>query len=148
MLGGGAELRHALSDPRPETSAITPVAQSAVQSCLGDAAAQTTLGPRTMGRDSAIGVGLRASADKPAGVQLAICFAPHLRRDLHAGQRRLKREFAALRVPRSRRPVIEEKDIGERDILSAVIPADAIGQRKLLGLLDGGRSLRALGGRG
>ena len=39
-----------LADTEPKTSAITPRAQSAVQSCLGDTLAQTILGPGHDGR--------------------------------------------------------------------------------------------------
>ena len=149
VFGGDAALRRTLADPRPEVNAIAPGAQSAVQSCLGDTAAQTIVGPAVMDRDGAIGAGLRATRDRPAGVQLAICFAPRLRREIHAAQRRIERRYAAaLSLPRERRPVIGELEIGEREMLSAVLPADAVDERELLALLGGGRALRRLGGHG
>jgi hypothetical protein len=148
VFGGDAALRRTLGDPRPDVNAIAPSAQSAVQSCLGDTAAQTIVGPAVMGRDSAIGAGLRATRDRPAGVQLAICFAPRLRREIHEAQRRIDRRYGSLPVPRERKPVIGELEIGEREMLSAVLPADAVDERELLALLGGGRALTRLGDHG
>ena len=76
----------------PQTSAITPAAVSAAQSCLGDTRAQTILGPGTMGADAAVGVGLADSGDAPAGLQLRICGAPRLVRHVHAMERALRRQ--------------------------------------------------------
>jgi hypothetical protein len=114
----------------PGTSAITPVAQSAVQSCLGDTLAQVILGPRTMGHDAALGVGLA----ERAGVELRVCGAPHYLRELHAMEQALERRFA--------RAV--EHEIGEREIVFATVPADALPPRALLAFLGARAELRAL----
>ena len=123
---------------RPATSAITPLAQSAVQSCLGQTIAQTSFGPAVMGRDSALGAGLAQSGDRPAGIQLRICGAPRLLRDLHAMERALKRSFADASGGAGREPVIGEREIGEREIVAATIAADAIPAPRLRALLAGG----------
>ena len=128
----------ALADPAPETSAITPAAQSAVQSCLGDTLAQTILGPATMGDDAALGVGLAESGDEPAGVQLRLCGAPKFIRHIHAMEKRLERDFGDLNA------VIAEREIGEREIVTGVVAAEDLAPRLLLRLLAGGRELRAL----
>jgi hypothetical protein len=144
VLGGVAgRLRVGHAARRPEgdpgqTTAITPAAQSAAQSCLGDPLAETLLGPATMGRDAALGVALRTGADPPAGRKLVICFAPHYRRAIHTARRALGRRFGGL--PGAR---IEEVEIGERETLSAVLPARALGRGTVLDLLSGGAALRA-----
>jgi hypothetical protein len=122
----------------PETSAITPAPQSAVQSCLGETLAQTILGPATMGYDAALGAGLAESRDAPAGLQLRICGAPHLIREIHAMERALKHAFPA------RGNVIGEREIGEREIVFGTVAASTLEQAELLDLVAGGRSLRAL----
>jgi len=122
----------------PQTSAITPSAQSAVQSCLGETLAQTILGPETMGDDAALGAGLAESGDAPAGIQLRICGAPRLVREIHAMERALEKAFPE---PRN---VIGEREIGEREIVAGTVAADAVDPARLLDLLAGGRSLRAL----
>jgi hypothetical protein len=133
----GAEA-HALADPSPETSAITPAAQSAVQSCLGDTLAQTILGPGTMGDDAALGVGLAESQDTPAGLQLRLCGAPKFIRHIHATQKRLEARFGDAEA------VIEEREIGEREIVAGVVAAGDLPPQQLLRLLAAGRELRAL----
>jgi hypothetical protein len=127
-----------LADTAPPTSAITPGAQSAVQSCLGNTLAQTILGPGTMGPDAALGVGLAESGDEPAGVQLRICGAPKFIRHIHATERTLERRFGELPS------VIEEREIGEREIIAGVVAADALPPRRVLRLLSAGPELRAL----
>jgi hypothetical protein len=117
--------------PPPETSAITPSAQSAVQSCLGNAVAQTIVG---MGHDAAIGVGLAESGDPPAGLQLRVCGAPRYIRHIPDMQRALERGGVTA----------GEREIGEREIVSGVVAADALPPREVLRLLAGGRELRAL----
>lgn len=129
---------------RPQTSAITPAAPSAVQSCLGDTVAQTIVGPHVMGRDAAIGVGLRTGADAPAGVKLAICWAPYYRRDIHAAQQRIERGLLPLLADRDGDAVVGEIEIGEREILSAVLPAEALPKATLRGLLRGRPALTAI----
>jgi hypothetical protein len=122
---------HAPAGPAPETSAITPAAQSAVQSCLGDALAQTIVG---MGHDAALGVGLAESDDPPAGLQLRLCGAPRYIRHLHDMERALERHGVAA----------AEREIGEREIVAGVVAADALPPHQVLRLLAGGRELRAL----
>jgi hypothetical protein len=122
----------------PQTSAITPSAQSAVQSCLGETLAQTILGPETMGDDAALGAGLAESGDAPAGIQLRICGAPRLVREIHAMERALGEAFPEPGT------VVGEREIGEREIVAGTVAAGAIDPARLLDLLAGGRSLRAL----
>lgn len=124
----------------PQTSAITPPAQSAAQSCLGDTLAQTIAGPAEMGRDAALGVGLAESGDAPAGIQLRICGAPRLIRDLHAMERALDARFGDLGA----RAVVQEREIGEREIVTATVAAGALPPGDVLELLRGARALRAL----
>ena len=140
VLGGTGKLAAALAQTRPETSAITPLAPSAAQSCLGDTLAQTILGSGTMGRDAALGVGLAESGDAPAGVQLRVCGAPRLLRDLHAMEDALRSRFGRL----GQRARIEEREIGEREIVTGTVAAGALPPRALLELLSGGASLRSL----
>ncbi len=136
----GGDAPRAVSGTAPQTSAITPVAQSAAQSCLGDTLAQTLVGPGTLGRDNALGVGLAESGDAPAGIQLRICGAPRLIRHLHAMERRLERRFGGL----GERARIEEREIGEREIVTGTIAAAAVPDGELLELLSGGDALRQL----
>ena len=137
VLGATGELAAELAQTAPQTSAITPPAPSAAQSCLGDTLAQTVLGPRAMGRDAALGVGLAASGDAPAGIQLRICGAPRLIRDIHAMEKALEERFGA-------RAVIEEREIGEREIVAGTLAAGALPPEALLELLSGGPALRSL----
>jgi hypothetical protein len=142
MLGrvpeAGVVADPAPADTPPATSAITPGAQSAAQSCLGSTLVQTILGPRTMGHDAALGVGLAESGDAPAGLQLRICGAPRYIRDIHATERALAARFGDTAA------VIGENEIGEREIVFATVPADAVPKRTLLALLSAGDELRAL----
>jgi hypothetical protein len=126
------------ADTPPETSAITPPAPSAAQSCLGDTLAQVILGSRTMGRDAALAVGLAESGDAPAGLQLRICGAPRYLRDIHAMERALEQRFGATGA------VVGENEIGEREIVFALVPAGAVAPRRLLRLLAAGDELRGL----
>jgi Alkaline phosphatase len=103
------------ADAAPAVSAITPVAASAAQSSLGDPLVQTILGPRTMGRDAALGVGPALSGDAPAGVQLRICGAPHHLRDVHATEHALEERFGRVSA------VVGEREIGDREIVFAKI---------------------------
>lgn len=128
-----------LARPAADT-VITPSAQSAVQSCLGDTVAQTFLGPGNMGTDAAIGAGLAMSRDAPAGPQLRICGAPHYRRHIHETERRLQR----LLRPAGDAAVIGEYEIGEREIVRAIVAVDDLPRSTLLGLLGGERQLRAV----
>ena len=107
----GNDVTAVADGPPPETSAITPAAPSAVQSCLGNAVAQTILG---MGDDAAIGVGLTDSGE---GVQLRVCGAPHYVRHLDVMERALVRAGADA----------TEVEIGEREIVAGVLPVDACG---------------------
>ena len=96
----GNEVSAITDGPPPQTSAITPAAVSAAQSCLGDTLAQTLLGPGTMGDDAALGVGLAESGDAPAGVQVRICAAPHYIRHVHAAEKAFAKRFGELGAPR------------------------------------------------
>ncbi|MCW3000123.1 MAG: hypothetical protein JWN65_3672 [Solirubrobacterales bacterium] len=72
VVHGSDRLREALDDPTPQRSVIQPVSPSAVQSCLGDAAAETLLGAETLGAGTTLGVGLRSSQDAPTGLKLVV----------------------------------------------------------------------------
>ena len=135
VRGADGALARALADPRPATSVIAPNAPSAVQACLGETVAQTLLGPGTMGRDAALGAGLAE------GGELRICSAPRLIRQIHATERALERRF------RGTGATVAETEIGEREIVGAKVPADALSERALLALLGAGAPLRALAGR-
>jgi hypothetical protein len=136
ILGVDGAAAEALADPNPQTSAITPNAQSAVQSCLGDVLAQTILGPAEMGSDAAVGVGLARSVTEPDALVLRICGAPRLIRHVHALEKQLQREFKTATV--------EEREIGEREIMTAVVDLDALPAVRALALLSAGPELRAL----
>ena len=140
VLGASGELAAALAQTAPQTSAITPPAPSAAQSCLGDTLAQTVLGPGTMGRDAALGVGIAESGDPPAGIQLRICGAPRLIRDIHAMERALAARFGRL----GGRAKIEAREIGEREIVAGTVAASALPRAALLEMLSGGPALRSL----
>ncbi len=138
VVGGGPGVRRLLADEHPGSSVITPETASAAQSCLGDAATETIVGPEVLGRKAAAGVGLQDDAGEP---RLLLCFAPHFRRDLHAIERRLTEAFGDARSPSGTAPVIGEKDIGERDITRGIIPLDAVPRARLRELLAGGPAL-------
>lgn len=116
-------------------SAITPEASSAAQSCLGDAIAQTILGPKAVGRNAALAVGL---TDETGPLTVRLCGVPYFHRDLDRFAQAVQKRFGGA-------VQVGERDIGERDIVSATIPVSAIGKRQTIRLLTGGRSLRALG---
>jgi hypothetical protein len=137
---GGGEAETVGTTP-PQTSAITPAAVSAAQSCLGDTLAQTLLGPGTMGDDAALGVGLAESGDVPAGIQVRICAAPHYLRHVHAAEKAFARRFGELGRARA---IWGEQEIGEREIGFATVAADALPRATVLELLAGGPALRAL----
>jgi hypothetical protein len=122
------------ADRAPQTSAITPNAQSAAQSCLGDTLAQTTIG---MGRDAALGAGIAVAGDTPSGLQLRVCGAAHYVRDLHAMERNATRA-----LPNA---TVRENEIGEREIVAATVDLDDVDERTVLALLRGGPTLRAAG---
>ena len=136
--GGGAK---AVGSTPPQTSAITPAAVSAAQSCLGDTLAQTLLGPGTMGDDAALGVGLAESGDAPAGVQVRICAAPHYIRHVHAAEKAFAKRFGELGRAKA---VWGEREIGEREIGFATVAAEALPRATVLELLAGGPALHAL----
>jgi hypothetical protein len=136
--GGGADT---VGTTPPQTSAITPAAASAAQSCLGDTLAQTILGPGTMGDDAALGVGLAESGDRPAGIQVRICAAPHYLRHVHAAEKAFERRFGGLGRAEA---VWGEQEIGEREIGFATVAADALPRATVLELLAGGPALRSL----
>lgn len=143
VLGGGEVLSRKLQATTHTQTAITRYATSSVQSCLGDTTAQVIVGPAVMGRDAALGVGLRKSADKPAGVQLAVCYAPRYIRQIDEGDVAVTRRYGRV-ADGARSPIIGEREIGERELLSAVLPADRLPSGELADLLRGGPRLRAL----
>ncbi len=145
--GGDAGLRRALAITAPATSLITRETQSAAQSCVGDPAAETMIGPAVLGTKSAIAVGLQDDASAPAGSKLLVCAAPHYVRDLRRIERRLRARFADDALPPDRRPVIGLADIGERDVVRAIVALDTVDGAVLRGLLAGGPALSALAGR-
>ena len=80
----------------------------------------------------------RRAQDTPAGLQLRLCGAPKFIRHIHAMQKRLEARFGDAEA------VIEEREIGEREIVAGVVAAGDLPPRQLLRLLEGGRELRAL----
>lgn len=143
VLGAPAAREQLLRSTTPPNAVLAPETLSAVQSCLGDPAAEVILGPRTLGPTSAIGVSLTDDADAPAGPKLRICAAPHYVRELHATEERLERAFGG----RGSAAVIGEDEIGEREIVSAVVPIGQLDATELRGLLAGGPALLRLAGR-
>jgi len=139
VVGGSAALRAALANPAPARNAIRNEAASAVLSCVGDAPAMTIVGEEAMGHDAAIGAGLRRSAEAPAGLQLVVCGAPHFRRHLFSMERRLERRYGD-----AGKPAIAVTELGEREIVSAVIPATEVPRDELRALLAGSVRLRTL----
>ena len=130
VVGPGAA---ALTDTGAQVNAIQGNAVSAVQSCIGDPVAQTVLGPATLGRDRAIGVGLQDAGGTPT---VALCFAPRLVRHIHEAQTLVARRFPGATV--------REEEIGERDMLLAELPLQRLGARELAALLRGGPALQRL----
>lgn len=147
VTGGDEDLRRALASTAPATSLITKETQSAAQSCVGDPAAETMIGPAVLGTKSAMAVGLQDDAGAPAGPKLLVCAAPHYVRDLRRIERRLRARFADDALPPDRRPVIGLADIGERDVVRAIVALDTVDGAVLRGLLAGGPALAALAGR-
>ncbi len=136
IRNAGARLRQALEDPAPTHNALTAETPSAVQSCLGDAAIEAIVGPARLGYMSAIGASLR---DDGSGTDvLSVCAAPHYARDLARIERRLRRLLPAAAV--------EEHDIGERDIVSAVVAVTEVRERLVHELLAGDAALLTLAG--
>ncbi len=142
--GGPASVRSDLERTGAQTSLITAETPSAVQSCLGDAAAEVIVGPGVLGRMSSIGAGVVSTDDAPAGPKLLVCAAPHYARDLHATEGRLAKRFPAEGAAAGREPVVAEQEIGEREIVGAAIPLDAVKPALLRELLSGGPALTAL----
>lgn len=148
VIGGSPALRDALEETTPKPNLIEDETPSAIQSCLGDPAAQTVVGPTVLGTKSAIGVSLIDSQDAPAGPKLLICAAPHFFRDLHRVETRLGRLFPSTGLATADRPVIGEQEIGERDIMAGAVALDQIDDALLDDLLAGGPRLVALGAAG
>lgn len=142
VLGAGARStgavrvgdRLVVAQGAPAVNAIAAETPSAVQSCLGDAAAETIVGPAVLGTRSAIGAGVRPGPD--GGHVLAVCAAPHLRRDLRRIARRLRAGLPGA--------VVRGAEIGERDIVMAEADVAHVPRARLLALLSGGRELRRL----
>lgn len=148
VIGGDSTLRAALASDRPKPNAIEDETPSAVQSCLGDTAAQTLVGPGRLGTKSAIGVGLVDTRDAPSGPKLVVCAAPHFFRDLHVVEDRLHRLFPDAGRPAAQRPVIAEQEIGERDVMGAAVALDQVDPQLVRALLSGGPRLVQLGAAG
>ena len=141
VLGADAEFARVLQDTRPVRTALSSVATAAVQSCLGDAAAQVILGNRGLDtRDAAAGVGLRASQDPPAGVQLVVCYAPRFVRQIGGTIEVFEKRFGDL----SGGPDIRELEIGEREMFSGALPVADLQASQVSALLGAGEGLLAL----
>ncbi|RKQ90447.1 hypothetical protein C8N24_0249 [Solirubrobacter pauli] len=118
-----------------DANALAGHSISAVQACLGDPFAETILGPEALGEGVAAGAGLAISPEDPERVELRLCGVPPVRR-LHALERRLQRRFGKLGF-------VEEREIRELDLLTAVVPVDAVKADRALELLgDPGTLLR------
>jgi hypothetical protein len=143
VRGTGPTAR-ALADAAPERSVIQPTSPSAVQSCLGDAAAQTLVGSGVLGRNSTMGVGLRSGQDAPAGLKLVVCVSPNYRKQLYGSIRAMERRFGRPDERDPRSPQIGEDEIGEQQIAFGVIPVELLSRTELLDLLEGGDALRSL----
>lgn len=111
-----------------DANALAGHSISAVQACLGDPFAETILGPEALGEGVAAGAGLAISPEDPERVELRLCVVPPVRR-LHALERRLQRRFGKLGG------FVEEREIRELDLLTAVVPVDAVKPRRALELL-------------
>lgn len=146
VLGGGEALGASLQGTRPVKTAIDSVADAAVQGCLGDAVAEVVVGAEVLGRDAALGIGLRPSGDKPAGVQLVVCYAPRFLRQIDATSEGLANRYGDIAAG-ARAPIIGEIELGERELLSAVLPADRLPRAEVEALLGGGSELLALASR-
>lgn len=140
IIGGSSALRASLGDESSETSVITEETQSAVQSCLGEAAAQVIVGPAVAGKWAAIGAGVVDDADQPSGPKLRLCAAPHWVREVHALEKQLSDAFPATGDP-ALRPVVAEMEIGEREMVSATVSLKTIDPTLLRDYLAGGPGL-------
>lgn len=141
VRGGSGKLAEALESTTPPKSAIVPEAPSAVQSCLGDAAASVIVGPEVVGKVAAAGASVIDTKDAPAGPKLVVCLAPHLLREIHASEKRLEQAFPSKGLPAGREPIIGEQEIGEREIVSAVVALDQVDPALVRDLLSGGPAL-------
>lgn len=141
VVGGGSALRKQLTASAPAVSLITAETPSAVQSCLGDPAAEVIVGPSVMGRMSAVGASVVNTKDAPSGPKLLICAAPHFARDLHATEERLKARFPMGDAAPAQAPVVAEQEIGEREIVGAAVALDQIDPALLRDLISGGPAL-------
>lgn len=139
--GASRSTRDALEPTTPQVSAIAAETPSAVQSCLGEPAAEVILGPTKLGRMAAAGAAIVDTKDAPAGPKLVVCLAPHYARELHAGEARLQAAFSAQGIAPSRKPVIAEQEIGEREIVGATVPLEQVDPELVRELLAGGPAL-------
>lgn len=143
VVGGSASLRSSLESTSFETSAITEETQSAVQSCLGDAAAQVIVGPAVVGKWAAVGAGVVNDSDQPAGPKVRVCVAPHWVREVHHLEEVLGEKFPATGDPATR-PVVAEVEIGEREMIGATVSLETIAPGLLRDYLAGGPELVGL----
>ncbi len=143
VLGAGARPGTVRVGPRavvpaaapPSRTIINDDAMSAIQFCLGDAIAQTVVGPGVMGADGALGVSvIRAER----GFALRACGAPHFKRELAPAARAIRRG-TGVRATRM--------EINDRLMVTASVPLRRLPGREILALLAGGPALRALGWR-
>lgn len=141
---GGADDRRTLASTTPQTSVITDETRSAVQSGLGDGVTEVILGPALLGDRAAIGASVLTSAEPPAGRKLLISAAPHLHRELDRIERALRRRFPSVGLSAAERPVIGFEEIGEREIVRAVVSVDQVRPALLRDLVGGGPALLAL----
>lgn len=139
VRGGAAAARAALASTTPPHAVIAPETEGAVQACLGDPVGEVIVGPDVLGRLAGAGAGITSSSDAPAGRKVRICVAPHLVRDLHAAERRLHAAF-----DRYEGAVVAQQEIGEREIVGAVVPADQLSRNQVTELLSGGPQLLEL----
>lgn len=142
--GSSRSTRETLEATTPKVSAIAAETPSAVQSCLGEPAAEVIVGPAKLGRMAAAGAAIVDTADAPAGPKLIVCLAPHYARELHAGETRLSAAFPAKGVAADRAPIIAEQEIGEREIVGATVPLEQVDPALVRELLAGGAALEQL----
>lgn len=141
VRGATGSAADALAATTPAISSIAAETPSAVQSCLGDPAAEVIVGPTVLGRMASAGVSILTSGDAPAGAKLVVCLAPHYARELHAAEDRLKAAFPAKGAAAGRAPVVAEQEIGEREIVGASVPLERVDPALVRELLAGGPAL-------
>ena len=145
ILGGSTDLVRTLQDSRPPENVVSVRGAAVMQTCLGETVAQTSVralkdADRTA---ESVGVALRTSVDPPAGVQLVICYAPRLLRQVDRAVETLERTYGDV-ASGDRKPVIAEEEYGEDTAVTAALPADALPAGEVRRLLAGGEALLKL----